>query len=501
MSTSASHHPGSGAGHVWTSSAAASAAAEATRSGATVWGLEPVQLHDRFWAARGVQVVRRGENAFLEGDAELYLLTEPQIMLLFRTAPLVDTLNWLKPRMMLLRVHDTHDHGYQERVIADSNDRFVRFEREYGTVFDRMARIALTTDTELARQWQEATDGRSGWRALRREVDQMDRTTVSIEGSVYDRRSPEETAPFMRELVQTWARPDVTVQRARRTTGAAEVTAWRDQDVQVPESVRFVGPVWIGAGRRLKPEMRVVGPAVIWDDPAVRPQVEEIDWREMEPAELEFSDVHVRRMSSFQRGSKRLLDLLLATAALLATLPFYPLVMLAIWLEDGRPFFFAHRRETLGGREFPCLKFRTMRKDAEQIKARLQAENQADGPQFFIEHDPRISRVGRFLRKVNIDELPQFLNVLVGHMSIVGPRPSPHKENQFCPAWREARLSVRPGITGMWQVYRSRQDGLDFQEWIRYDLYYVEHVSWRLDIKLIWLTFAQIVGLKKKRGA
>jgi len=117
-------------------------------------------------------------------------------------------------------------------------------------------------------------------------------------------------------------------------------------------------------------------------------------------------------------------------------------------------FFFAHERETINGETFPCLKFRTMRKDAEEIKARLLQENQADGPQFFIENDPRISKVGRVLRKTNLDELPQFLNVLVGHMAIVGPRPSPYKENQYCPPWREARLSVRPGVTGLWQVKR-----------------------------------------------
>src|SRR4029078_12146779 len=137
----------------------------------------------------------------------------------------------------------------------------------------------------------------------------------------------------------------------------------------------------------------------------------------------------------------------------------YPLVMIAIWLEDGRPFFFAHMRETIGGGgvpllkvpsirrggeqgkggpDFPCLKFRSMRKDAEKVKAELQKLNRADGPQFYIENDPRLTRVGKFLRKYNLDELPQFWNVLLGHMSVVGPRPSPHKENQYCPPWREA---------------------------------------------------------------
>ena len=144
-------------------------------------------------------------------------------------------------------------------------------------------------------------------------------------------------------------------------------------------------------------------------------------------------------------------------AGIVGTLWLYPFIMLAIWIEDGRPFFFGHTRETLGGREFSCWKFRSMRKDAEKIKEQLKKPNQADGPQFYIENDPRLTRVGRFLRKYNLDEFPQFWNVLVGDMSVVGPRPSPHHENQFCPAWREARLSVRPGITGLWQVKRTRR--------------------------------------------
>jgi lipopolysaccharide/colanic/teichoic acid biosynthesis glycosyltransferase len=199
------------------------------------------------------------------------------------------------------------------------------------------------------------------------------------------------------------------------------------------------------------------------------------------------------------RISKRLFDLAFAAAALLLTLPLYPLVMLAIWLEDGRPFFFAHRRETLAGREFPCLKFRSMRKDSEELKRHIAGHNHADGPQFFIPSDPRLTRVGRVIRKLNLDELPQFLNVLLGHMSVVGPRPSPYKENQYCPAWREARLSVRPGITGLWQVLRTRQQGQDFQEWIRFDLEYVRRAGWPLDLWIIWKTAAMLLAGKRPK--
>jgi lipopolysaccharide/colanic/teichoic acid biosynthesis glycosyltransferase len=167
--------------------------------------------------------------------------------------------------------------------------------------------------------------------------------------------------------------------------------------------------------------------------------------------------------------------------------------LLAIWFEDGRPFFFSHRRETKGGHEFGCVKFRSMRKDAEKIKAELKKLNQADGPQFYMENDPRLTKVGKFLRKYNLDELPQFFNVLSGDMSIVGPRPSPHHENQYCPPWREARLSVRPGITGLWQIRRTRRAGNDFQEWIKYDLEYVEKASWRLDLIILYKTVTTMI--------
>jgi lipopolysaccharide/colanic/teichoic acid biosynthesis glycosyltransferase len=134
-----------------------------------------------------------------------------------------------------------------------------------------------------------------------------------------------------------------------------------------------------------------------------------------------------------------------------------------------------------------------MRKDAEQIKEQLRGRNQADGPQFYMENDPRLTRVGKVLRKYHLDEMPQFFNVLAGHMSIVGPRPSPFKENQYCPPWREARLSVRPGVTGLWQVKRTRRAGTDFQEWIKYDIEYVEKRNWWLDLKIIFNTAMQIL--------
>ena len=143
------------------------------------------------------------------------------------------------------------------------------------------------------------------------------------------------------------------------------------------------------------------------------------------------------------RVAKRAIDLLASAAGIAVTLPLYPIIIAAIRIEDNGPIFFAHKRETLGGREFGCLKFRSMRPDAEEIKKRLQAVNQADGPQFFMENDPRLTRTGRILRKYNLDELPQFWNVLTGDMSIVGPRPPLPREVALYTPRDRRRLHAR----------------------------------------------------------
>jgi lipopolysaccharide/colanic/teichoic acid biosynthesis glycosyltransferase len=233
---------------------------------------------------------------------------------------------------------------------------------------------------------------------------------------------------------------------------------------------------------------------ILADEPGsgVRP-ADAFDWSQLEsPAHRLLPRPRLRRGWA-RRTSKRALDIAVSAAALLCFLPFMPLVMLLIWREDGRPFFFAHTRQTRGGREFPCYKFRTMIKDAEKAKELLRQLNQSDGAHFFIRNDPRLLRVGKWLRRFQIDEVPQFWNILLGHMSLVGPRPSPDKENQYCPAWREARLSVRPGLTGLWQVRRTREPQTDFQEWIRYDLEYVQRESWRLDLWIIAETIRTVI--------
>ena len=141
--------------------------------------------------------------------------------------------------------------------------------------------------------------------------------------------------------------------------------------------------------------------------------------------------------------ARRLFDASAAALGLLVLSPVLLVVAVSVAASSPGPVFFRQVRVGKGGRPFNILKFRTMRKNAEQMKEELAAMNQADGPQFFIEDDPRILKVGKILRKTQLDEFPQFINVLLGHMSVVGPRPSPDKENQYCPAWREARRRAR----------------------------------------------------------
>jgi len=195
---------------------------------------------------------------------------------------------------------------------------------------------------------------------------------------------------------------------------------------------------------------------------------------------------------SYARCIKRATDIIASLAVLILFAPILPVIALAIKVSSPGPVFFRDRRQGLHGKEFYCLKFRTMVPGADKIQEKLRVVNQTDGPQFKIDDDPRVSAVGRFLRETYIDEISQFLNVLLGQMSVVGPRPSPQAENLLCPAWRDARLSARPGITGLWQICRTRHQGRDFQEWIHYDTEYIRNLSFRLDLWISWRTVKKL---------
>ena len=456
----------------------------------TLWGLDPLQLHDRFWAARGVQVVRHGEPVELIPEARLFLLLEPQALLILESGGVDRALQAQGKHLVYVRLHEAAPAGRHERVITDDQGRFVRFERVYDRPHGRMARAAFTPTRSVAEAWQETAHSADGWRALRRTVQRSRRFAIACGGMLFDGFDPQELAAFVKALTGAWWRPNLTVGRARELAPGI----WGDSTSTIDTASKLVGPVWIGAGRGTDAGATVIGPAVLWDDPALRPEPGPMQWqkgdldRAWHPDEPRHSAIPSRRATS-----KRAFDIVFSLFALAFTLPLYLPIALAILLEDGWPIFFLHRRETFGGREFPCIKFRSMKKEAEKLKPALTQKNKADGPQFFMEDDPRLTRVGRFIRRYRLDELPQFINVLIGQMSVVGPRPSPFRENQFCPAWREARLSVRPGITGLWQVQRTRAHGSDFQEWIKYDIEYVESAHWWLDLVIIWKTFLSMV--------
>jgi lipopolysaccharide/colanic/teichoic acid biosynthesis glycosyltransferase len=191
---------------------------------------------------------------------------------------------------------------------------------------------------------------------------------------------------------------------------------------------------------------------------------------------------------------KRMAEASMAAGLLIVLSPLLAAIALLVKLGSKGPILYGDDREGLEGRLFRCWKFRTMVEGAHSQQRHLYAQNQMDGPQFKLSRDPRVTWVGRFLRPTSLDELPQLFNVLFGEMSIVGPRPSPFRENQTCIPWRKARLSVRPGITGLWQVCRHDRTQGDFHQWIYYDLLYVRHMSLWLDLKILAATVITLGG-------
>jgi len=305
---------------------------------------------------------------------------------------------------------------------------------------------------------------------------------------------------------------------------------------EIDPSARLIGPIIIQAGARIDKDATILGPTVLAADSHVqagavvahavigagysvqpgeivrdracfgqppagvtsRPVVQfpaygvraarvELEWQKSSPPVQD-----LRRRINLRL--KRALDV---TAAALTLLFFSPLLALAavlVRLDSKGPIFYGDKREGVGGRGFKCWKFRTMAVGADAVQKDLKSTSRIDGPHFKLDHDPRVTRIGRILRTSNLDELPQLINVLVGEMSLVGPRPSPFRENQVCVPWREARLSVTPGITGLWQVCRHDRDAGDFHQWIEYDLLYVQHFSFWLDLKILAATLFTMGG-------
>lgn len=188
---------------------------------------------------------------------------------------------------------------------------------------------------------------------------------------------------------------------------------------------------------------------------------------------------------------KRVVDIVGATAGLIAALPIMLIAAIAIKRDSPGPVLFTQVRAGIGGRPFKIYKFRTMTAGAEELKHALRANSEQDGPAFKLKNDPRVTRVGRYLRRTCIDELPQFLNVLKGDMSLVGPRPLPCEESEECEDWQRRRLTITPGLTCIWQVSGGMK--IPFVEWMRMDIRYIRSRRPLHDLKLLWATLIAVV--------
>lgn len=196
----------------------------------------------------------------------------------------------------------------------------------------------------------------------------------------------------------------------------------------------------------------------------------------------------------YYRAIKRLLDIAFSGLGILLFLPLLLPLAFLIKLESNGPIFFRQIRVGRNRRHFICYKFRSMVDDAEILKDEIGYLNEAEGPMFKIRNDPRITPLGRFLRRSSLDELPQLFNVLKGDMSIVGPRPQiPSEVDQYEP-WHYRRLEVTPGITCLWQV--SGRSSIGFEEWMRLDMEYVKMRSLSFDLKILLLTLPAIIARK-----
>lgn len=300
---------------------------------------------------------------------------------------------------------------------------------------------------------------------------------------------------------QSLPRDSVTISQSAKLFGKVLL----GQNVSIGQNVTIIGPAIIGCGVKIAKEAiirtSVVAPGVsvprnslVQNRILIEPQFHRKHHHQQNiNSRTQCGHFHANTLRAgfkftYAGCFKRMADVFAAALVLVLFAPVLPIIAAVIKLTSPGPVFFKDSRQGLYGKVFNCLKFRSMLVDADKMQDKLRVLNQADGPQFKMEDDPRLSIVGRFLRDTYIDEIPQFFNVLCGQMSIVGPRPSPESENTSCPPWRDVRLSVRPGITGLWQVCRTRQPMKDFQEWIHYDIKYVKKLSLKTDLWICWQT-------------
>jgi len=460
----------------------------------SVWGLGADALHDGYWRAHGVQCVRRGEARRLQPDADLYLLVEPDQLVQFDVRTLAERLAWRRARVTRLRVVDHHDEPYGEQVVLDERGRVKCIDRRYRHRSQSAYRVILTRHRALAHCWMQSASRRDAWRRISRTAGLSNVDNWHCRGGCYTLGDAADERRLIARLVAVWPRPDRVIDGIHE----ARDGVWVRHGDALDESAVAIGPLWLGRAANPVGRRCLIGPAVQTDEAPASPEValpalRLRDIRDVDPGDAT-SAAPPRPTRGGYELAKTALDVVGALVGLIVAAPLMALIAASIYLADGRPILYAQTRQGRGGRDFRCWKFRTMHRNADAIKHMLAIRNAADGPQFFMKDDPRVLRVGRLLRRYYLDELPQLWNVLRGDMSLVGPRPSPDEENRKCPAWREVRLSVKPGITGLWQLRRTREPGLDFQEWIRFDMEYVEKASFALDLRILLSTLFIVLG-------
>lgn len=204
------------------------------------------------------------------------------------------------------------------------------------------------------------------------------------------------------------------------------------------------------------------------------------------------SEVVITDITIGYKFFKRVIDVVCSLAGLLLLSPVLIIVSILIKFESDGPIIFSQDRIGYKGQKFKMYKFRSMVVNAEELKKKLAEQNEMSGPMFKMKNDPRVTKIGKFIRKTSIDELPQLINILKGEMSLVGPRPSLPKEVKEFEPWMMERLEVKPGLTCYWQV--SGRNDIDFEDWMKLDIKYVRERSFWLDIKLIFKTFFVLFG-------
>lgn len=423
-----------------------------------------------------------------------------------------------------------------ERVHTDARNRVRRIQRYYGGITDVQASGTVAS-------WLPVSALRSGHDLSRVAPSEL-RASLMLRGipsrdvtmtcPALDLNNEAHVLKLNARLMRQFKSPD----RSNGARAGCAHGARRHPRAVVHASARLFAPVHLGDACRIDAGAVIVGPAVIGrgvhvgegavvvnaiihDDVELAPgsmhcdrvvtradagpvrlngrngaSVAAVSAAAAEPldSDTRAGDAPAKAHGGLPQGAKRALDVSLSLIGLVILSPIMLITAILVKLTSRGPVLFGHLREGRGGREFRCWKFRTMVADAHAQQRALYKKNHVDGPQFKMDDDPRITRLGGFLRASNIDELPQLFNVILGHMSLIGPRPSPFRENQICVPWRKARLSVRPGITGLWQVCRHERSAGDFHQWIYFDMLYVRAWTFWMDLRILAATLLTLGG-------